>query len=315
MKDKNAKIKSSARLTAVLSALFFLLSAVTVSYAWFRFGATSGKTHIGTGGDAAVTLQMAVWTPDSSGNAAAEEKGSYVWGEEIFLEEDSASTPLFGAEYAGETPPLQFGNIDNLSYLHKSNVVWFCLKVKAAEGRSYGDLKISFGETPYVFFPNVDMDSASAEMDMEAVKKGIDPYLEELLQYGCAASYAAPVAFDAPVNPQKEDGTAESYYPITPIGAAESYKLSISDYNFVKKEKSPSGDDSASDSSSEESDKNFSGIASVPENGEYYYLYFRCAPNLERYAYLSEAISEYMPCVLQFSLRVKASIDNREVFV
>ena len=60
-KDEKKKSAYSVRFFSVIAALFFLLSATTLSYAWFRFGFTSGTMDMKTDGDASVKLFTANW--------------------------------------------------------------------------------------------------------------------------------------------------------------------------------------------------------------------------------------------------------------
>ena len=96
------RARFSPRALALVSALFFLVSSVAVSFAWFRFGYTSGNIGLTGGGDAQsqVTLRIASWTETTDESTdAASESGSYQWEEEVPMSAKNEDTAAgFGTE-------------------------------------------------------------------------------------------------------------------------------------------------------------------------------------------------------------------------
>ena len=90
----------------------------------------------------------------------------------------------------------------------------------------------------------------------------------------------------------------------------------ISYENFFENVDIPDADGSVSDKLnvlkySNNTAQSFVGNVSSLDlsNTNYFYLYFRAYPNLDTYVDLVDYISTFMPCVLQFGLKLSLTVD------
>lgn len=291
-KDEKKKSAYSVRFFSVIAALFFLLSATTLSYAWFRFGFTSGSMDMKTDGDASVKLFTANWAVATDTVPA-----SYQWDKGVLLKASSSSASVsgeefFGKEFSEKTDPLHFGTIDNLSERDKENIVWFCLEVKTAEGRNFEGLKLVFQSDPFSLYEHIEANDSSAmsEVVSQELKNSIDNTVES----GNRNRLESLLCFDnVIISGTAPDKLGNEFFTQIDVNTTQS------DAEFVRKQENGAAING------------YKGRAAESEiSGERYYIYFRAYPNLDAYAEIAEYISEYMPCVLQFNLQVEISVNN-----
>ena len=331
------RARFSPRALALVSALFFLVSSVAVSFAWFRFGYTSGNIGLTGGGDAQsqVTLRIASWTETTDESTdAASESGSYQWEEEVPMSAKNEDTAAgFGTEYSAETPKLHFGSIENLAMRDESNILWFCLKIDRRTGTGFNGLRLAFDATataeneypaadayPFVLFGTAVAEDGStglAEVSPDNTNEdnadGQNAYhaiwnqLENLLKYDNML-----ISTTGPGETGDTFAVAPSAYPEDAAPGPNDDSEDESGVMSVRTARDESGE--------ERQDEGFSWSetqAGETGDGGFWYVYFRAYPNIgqnvnptESYAGIVADISRYMPCVLEYILQVDISLTN-----
>lgn len=326
------RARFSPRALALVSALFFLVSSVAVSFAWFRFGYTSGNIGLTGGGDAQsqVTLRIASWTETTD---AASESGSYQWEEEVPMSATNEDTAAgFGTEYSAETPKLHFGSIENLAMRDESNILWFCLKIDRRTGTGFNGLRLAFDATataedvypaadayPFVLFgtavaedgstglAEVSPDNAGGDnADGQNAYHAIWNRLENLLKYDNML-----ISTTGPGETGDTFAVAPSAYPEDAAPGPNDDSEDESGVMSVRTARDADGNDRNEGFSWNETQAGETG------DGEFWYVYFRAYPNIgqnvnptESYAGIVADISRYMPCVLEYKLQVDISLTN-----
>lgn len=332
------KARFSPRALALVSALFFLVSSVAVSFAWFRFGYTSGNIGLTGGGDAQsqVTLRIASWTETTDESTdSASESGSYQWEEEVPMSATNEDTAAgFGTAYSAETPKLHFGSIENLAMRDESNILWFCLKIDRRTGTGFNGLRLAFDATataeneypavdayPFVLFgytaeqtagdaserteispDNADGDNADGQNAYHAIWN----QLENLLKYDNML-----ISTTGPGETGDTFAVAPSAYPEDAAPRPNDDPEDESGVMSVRTARDADGNDRNEGFSWNETQAGETG------DGEFWYVYFRAYPNIgqnvnptESYAGIVADISRYMPCVLEYKLQVDISLTN-----
>lgn len=258
--------------TIIITIMVFVM-LVTTSFAWFTL---KDKANISfTAGSCDIMLYSSLFEGEL-------ETGSYVWDDGLDLEQKDT---IFGKEYLSPDYVTHLGTIDNLAFRTEANNIWYCLKVNKTTGSQFS-LRLSLNDDDtYKMFSNLENSPEQVkEGDSEEARKAINK-VDELIEQ--------LIFVDSVI--------------VTTVGVE----------NFFESVELPDPDQSADDKKSvvkfSNSDaKSFVGNVNGLDLSDtnYYYIYFRAYPNLDAYADLVDHISVFMPCVIQFGLKVSLVVDN-----
>lgn len=224
-----------------------------------------------TAGSSNVELYSATFQGDT-------ESGEYVWVKEGKLETED----IFGSEYTlGYV--TQLGTIDNLAFRTELNNVWYCLKVNKATATKFSLRLCLADESSFKMFTDLD-----------------NTYSEVVAGGGQSANVAINK-----VNELLEKLIYTDSLIVT----------SVKTENFFDEVTIPNPDESFENDSplnvcKYSNNGAMSFIGNTILDSDYFYIYFRTYPNLDAYTDLVDYISEFMPCVLQFNLKISLIIDN-----
>ena len=265
--------------TIIISIMAFIMF-VTTTYAWFSIKDKSNLSF--TAGNSDITLYSSTYIFNEE-----TQTGHYEFNENsaLYFDEVAKDPNLyFGNLYETPTFTTHLGTIDNLAFRKEENNLWYCLKVNKATGSNFS-LRLCLNDLePYKMFSDLENTNGqvnagdSSEASLAIAK--LDEFIEGLI---CVDSLIV---------------------------------TTISYENFFESVDIPDADGSVSDKLnvlkySNNTAQSFVGNVSSLDlsNTNYFYLYFRAYPNLDTYVDLVDYISTFMPCVLQFGLKLSLTVD------
>jgi hypothetical protein len=190
----------------------------------------------------------------------------------------------FGSQYVSPDYLTHLGTVDNLAFRSEQNNLWFCLKIKKTLGVNFSSLRLCYNDTmPYRIFSNLDAEEGPTEIIDSAVTNKIDGALDTLINIDSLIISGVP----------KENFFTEEQEKIPGVNEDKADAIPVVKHSDVDAE-------------------SFSGtIKEIDlEETEYYYVYFRMYCVLDACATITEEISAYFPCVLEFNLRIMLFIDG-----
>ena len=261
-------------ITILITTILAFIMLVTTSFAWFSM---SDKVQLKfTSASGEVVLYVAMYEGES-GN------GQYVWDEGTVLQEQSEQS--FGSQFVSPNYPTQLGTVDNLAFRKEQNNLWFCLKIKKTTGVNFSSLRLSYDDAvPYRLFSDLNSENGPTEIVDTTVTNKIDSALNTLINIDSLIISSVP----------KEDFFVEEQDRIPDINEDCADSFSVVKYSDLDAE-------------------SFSGTIKELdlENKDYYYVYFRTYCALDSYVSITEEISAYFPCVMEFDLRLTLVIDGK----
>ena len=271
---KEKHIKYNNLITTLLKTMLAFIMLVTTSFAWFATTDKVNLTFTSTSGE--VVLYAAMYQGESG-------SGQYVWDNGTIMKEQTEHT--FGSQYVSPNYPTQLGTVDNLAFRSEQNNLWFCLKIKKTAGVNFSSLRLSYDDTvPYKFFSDLDAEEGPTQITETTVTNKIDGALNTLINIDSLIISSVP----------KENFFLEEQERIPGINEDKADALPVVKY-------------------SDAGARSFSGtIRGMDlEQKDYYYVYFRAYCVLNSYATVTEEISSYLPCVMEFDLRITLVVDGK----
>ena len=274
------KISRYNLISTIIITIMAFIMFVTTTFAWFSVKDNSNLSF--TAGNCDITLYSSSYIFNEE-----TQTGYYQFNEETALEFDKVTQDpnlYFGDLYETPTFVTHLGTIDNLAFRKEENNLWYCLKINKSTGSKFS-LRLSLNDTsPYKMFSDLENTNgqvnAGDSTEANAAITRINELIEGLI---CVDSLIVTTIsyenfFENVIIPDADESVGD--------------KLNVLKY-------------SSSGAQSFTGNVNNLDLSST----NYFYLYFRAYPNLDTYVDLVDYISVFMPCVLQFGLKLSLAVD------